>query len=142
MPQLRHIAIAVSDPQASARFYEQAFDMKRIAEADASIGQAVFLSDGVVNLTLCRYNADAPAGKVGKDYVGLHHIGFQVEDVEQTQARIEAAGGTYWMGEVPEDRTRNVFYEVKFHDPNGVILDITQNGWGRPPGTPTPASEE
>ena len=129
MPQLRHIAITVSDPWKSAAFYEQAFGMKRVTEARASIGDAVFLSDGVINLSLCRYNADATAGKVGKDYVGLHHIGFWVDDVEQTRRDIEAAGGTYWMGEVPEDRARNVFYEVKFHDIDGVIVDVTHLGW-------------
>lgn len=129
MPSLRHIAIAVPDPWKAADFYEKAFGMKRVSEARASIGDAVFLSDGVVNLALCRYNADAPAGKVGKDYVGLHHIGFWVEDVEETKRNIEAAGGTYWMGEVPEDRSQNVFYEVKYHDINGVVVDITHNGW-------------
>ncbi|AJQ93650.1 VOC family protein [Gynuella sunshinyii] len=129
MPSLRHIAIAVSDPWKSAEFYEKAFGMRRVTEARASIGDAVFLTDGVMNLSLCRYNADEPAGKVGKDYVGLHHIGFWVEDIDKTQADIEAAGGTFWMGEVPEDRARNVFYEVKYHDIDGVVVDITHTGW-------------
>lgn len=129
MPKLRHIAIAVSDPWKSADFYEKAFGMKRVAEARASIGDAVFMSDGVINLSLCRYNADEPAGRVGKDYVGLHHIGFWCEDVDAARASLEAAGGRYWMGEVPEDRARNVFYEVKYFDPDGVIVDITHNGW-------------
>jgi hypothetical protein len=83
----------------------------------------------VVNLSLCRYNADAPAGHRGKDYVGLHHLGFWVEDVEETSRQITQAGGTFWMGEVPQDRASNVFYEVKYHDIDGVIVDITHTGW-------------
>jgi methylmalonyl-CoA/ethylmalonyl-CoA epimerase len=47
--------------------------------------------------------------------------------VAATGKAIEAAGGRYWMGEPAEG---GGFYEVKFHDPNGVVVDITANGWG------------
>ena len=30
MGKLRHIAITVSDPEATAQFYERTFDMKRV----------------------------------------------------------------------------------------------------------------
>ena len=32
MAKLRHIALIVSDVEASARFYEQAFDLKRVEQ--------------------------------------------------------------------------------------------------------------
>jgi len=32
------------------------------------------------------------------------------------------------MGEVP-DKGEGAFYEVKFHDPNGVVFDISAHGW-------------
>jgi catechol 2,3-dioxygenase-like lactoylglutathione lyase family enzyme len=38
----------------------------------------------------------------------------------------EAAGGKHWMGE-PTGGTG--FYEVKFHDPDGIAFDVTANGW-------------
>jgi len=38
----------------------------------------------------------------------------------------EAAGAKHWMGE-PADGTG--FYEVKYHDPDGIAFDITANGW-------------
>ena len=38
----------------------------------------------------------------------------------------EAAGGKHWMGEAKKD---GGFYEVKFHDPDGIAFDITSNGW-------------
>ena len=55
-----------------------------------------------------------------------HHFGFMVDDVDETSARIDAAGGTYLSGDVS---LTGGFYEIKFRDPNGVIVDITQNGW-------------
>ena len=51
-----------------------------------------------------------------------------VEDPDETRKEIEEAGGRYYMGEVPIKS--NIFYEVKFRDPHGVIFDITAHGWG------------
>ena len=51
-----------------------------------------------------------------------------VDDPEAVQQRIEKAGGEWLMGE--PDVKGGSFYEVKFHDPNGVIFDISHNGWG------------
>ena len=76
-----------------------------------------------------------------KDWFGVHHFGFWVDDVKETQKQIEDAGGTWFMGEMEGD---NVFYELKFSDPNGTIFDITHNGWsgarkdGHRPRTPSP----
>jgi hypothetical protein len=45
------------------------------------------------------------------------------------------------MGEVPEDRARNVFYEVKYFDIDGVIVDITHNGWQGALNGPLPSEQ-
>jgi methylmalonyl-CoA/ethylmalonyl-CoA epimerase len=34
------------------------------------------------------------------------------------------------MGEVPAEGATNTFYEVKFHDPNGIVVDVSAHGWG------------
>lgn len=129
MSKLRHIAMSVPDPWKAAEFYQQAFGMKKVGETDSSLARGVYLSDGVVNLALLNYKTDAAAGEDrGRDFVGLHHVGFWVEDVDAARRQIEEAGGQYFMGEVPEKS--NIFYEVKFRDPNGVVLDITSAGWG------------
>jgi hypothetical protein len=66
------------------------------------------------------------AGERGRDFVGLHHIGFLVDHVQASMKALEAAGAKHWMGE-PVDGTG--FYEVKYHDPDGIVFDITANGW-------------
>jgi catechol 2,3-dioxygenase-like lactoylglutathione lyase family enzyme len=124
--KLRHIAITVPDPEKAAAFYIEAFGLKRVGETDWSGANGVYLSDGVINLALLRYKTEEMAGARGRDFVGVHHFGFIVEDVAATRKKIEAAGGHHWMGE-PLDGTG--FYEVKFHDPYGLVFDITQNGW-------------
>ncbi|MEJ6004012.1 VOC family protein [Paucibacter sp. AS339] len=126
--KLRHLAISVPDPWAVAPFYEQAFGMKKVGETDSSLARGVYLSDGVMCVALLNYKTDQAAGERGRDYVGLHHIGFWVDEIGQARQDCEAAGGRYYMGEVPVKG--NIFYEVKYKDPNGVIIDLTDHGWG------------
>lgn len=126
MAKLRHIAITVPDPEKAAAFYMKAFGLKRVGQTDWAGAQGVYLSDGVMNIAFLRYKSEEFAGERGCDFVGVHHFGFIVEDVTQTRASIEAAGGKHWMGE-PVGGTG--FYEVKYHDPDGVAFDITENGW-------------
>jgi catechol 2,3-dioxygenase-like lactoylglutathione lyase family enzyme len=128
MAKLRHIAIAVKDPRKAAEFYMRAFDMQKVGETDWTGARGVYLSDGTVNLALLEYKSDEMAGEWrGKDYVGLHHIGFWVDDAKAAREAVEGAGGKYWMGEAVEG---GGFYEIKYRDPNGVVVDITANGWG------------
>ena len=128
MAKLRHIAMQVPDPHKAAEFYMRVFGMKKVGETDWENARGVYLSDGVINLALLDYKTEEAAGaEHGRDFVGIHHVGFWVDDVAATRAAMEAAGGRYWMGEPAEG---GGFYEVKYRDPNGVVVDITENGWG------------
>ena len=128
MARLRHIAMQVPDPHKAAEFYMRVFGMRKVGETDWENARGVYLSDGVINLALLDYKTVEAAGEDrGVDFVGVHHIGFWVDDVAATRAAMEAAGGRHWMG---EPAAGDGFYEVKYRDPNGVVVDITENGWG------------
>ena len=60
MAKLRHIALSVPDPWASARFYQEAFGLDLVGEAHSATADGVYLSDGTVSLTLLKYKTDAP----------------------------------------------------------------------------------
>jgi predicted enzyme related to lactoylglutathione lyase len=116
--KLRHVAITVPDMEAAAQFYEKTFEMKRAHESDI----AILLSDGVMSLAILKFKTDEQAGdERGKDFHGLHHMGFVVDDLEAQAKTIEKNGGRYHMRlpNSPEGAT-----EVKFRDPNGVVFDI------------------
>jgi methylmalonyl-CoA/ethylmalonyl-CoA epimerase len=118
----------VPDPHKAAEFYMRVFGMRKVGETDWENARGVYLSDGVINLALLDYKTVEAAGEDrGLDFVGVHHIGFWVDDVATTRAAMEAAGGRHWMG---EPAAGGGFYEVKYRDPNGVVVDITENGWG------------
>jgi lactoylglutathione lyase len=128
MAKLRHFAIVVRDLESAARFYEEVFELKRVGRDDLEIGSGVYLSDGVINLALLQYRSAAAAGVDNlDDLVGAHHFGFQVANLEETQRRIEAAGGRFFfdLGKTRDD----VNFERKFKDPEGIIFDISEKGW-------------
>ncbi len=132
MGKLRHIALSVPDPWKTSEFFQRAFGMKKVGETHSVLADGVYLTDGTVNMALLHYKTDEMAGHRGKDFVGIHHLGFWVDDADQSRENIEVSGGKYWMGEVPRtgDDRDNLFYEVKFHDPDGIVIDISANGWG------------
>ena len=132
MARLRHIALSVPDPETTAQFYEKAFGMKRIGTLDHNQASGIYLSDGVINMAVLKYKLDEVVYKVGgTDYVGLHHFGFWVDDLEETKDQIQSNGGSYLTGAPPPESERaNRFYEVKYFDPIGIVVDITETGWG------------
>ena len=82
MAKLRHIAITVPDPWKAAEFYMRAFGMEKVGETDWENARGVYLSDGTINLALLHYKTEEAAGKRGRDFVGVHHFGFLVDDVD------------------------------------------------------------
>jgi predicted enzyme related to lactoylglutathione lyase len=127
MARLRHFAICVSDLEASAKFYETVFELKRAGAEDLDIGSAIYLSDGVINLALLKFKGErGSALKDAATFTGSHHFGFQVDDLVDTQKRIEAAGGTFFF-DLGDERKGN--FERKFKDPDGIIFDISKHGW-------------
>jgi catechol 2,3-dioxygenase-like lactoylglutathione lyase family enzyme len=124
MAKLRHVAVVVRDLEKATRFYEQIFDMKRAFEVKNT---AIYLTDGTMNLALLNYDVVNRAGsKTADGRVGIHHLGFRVEDMKEVQAQIEALGGTYAF-DLGDPNGMN--FERKFLDPEGMIFDISEKGW-------------
>jgi methylmalonyl-CoA/ethylmalonyl-CoA epimerase len=122
---LRHVALSVADPWETAAFYKETVGLQEVAEIDGPLAEGVFLTDGVVNLALLHFKSDEAAQGTGADFVGIHHIGFWVDDVVQSGKNSRAAGATWIMG----DPNNPDGYEVKHTDLSGIIYDIAAHGW-------------
>lgn len=124
MEKLRHIALSVSDPEAAAQFFEQAFGMTRAGRAM----RGWYMTDGVMNVALLNFKDEAvPGYEKLKDVRGVIHFGMWVDNLEEAEKRVVAAGGSYLTGRKETDP--NVFYEVKYRTPDGIVFDITESGW-------------
>ena len=138
MGKLRHIAIAVSDTDATAKFYEQVFGLKRVRES----ASAVLMSDGVISLAILNNKTSHEA----LGHSGLHHFGFIAEDVGEAGAKAEAAGAVYTdkdeniakrfenRGQMKDGKLvaeAQAQDQRKFEDPNGIKFDIVNSGHAR-----------
>jgi methylmalonyl-CoA/ethylmalonyl-CoA epimerase len=90
------------------------------------------LSDGTINLAILKFVTDEAAGvEKGVGFRGLHHIGFEVDDVDGTAQRVEAAGANARtdiddaLG-IPHDGP--IKGEFKYEGPDGVVFDLSQPG--------------
>ena len=118
----------VRDLEKSAQFYEKVFGLKRVGRDDLEFASGIYLSDGVINLALLNYKGKTGSGlDNASSFVGAHHFGFQVDDLEDTQQRIEANGGAFFFDLGNDAQKEN--FERKFKDPDGVIFDISEKGW-------------
>jgi methylmalonyl-CoA/ethylmalonyl-CoA epimerase len=122
--KLRHIAIAVKNPEKAAQFFEKAFGMTRAGSAM----RGVYLTDGVMNVALLNFGEEpVPGFETQKDYEGIIHFGMWVDNTDEADRQIKQAGGSYMTGRF--EKNPNVFYEVKYKTPEGIVFDVTANGW-------------
>src|SRR6266540_5065074 len=135
MAKIKHIAIAIQNEEETARFYIDAFGLTEIGKIDIPIVSGYFLSDGTINLAILHFKNDQVAGaERGKEWSGIHHIGFQVESLEEIAEKLAAAGATpredineaLGVGHGPR-QGGNV--EVKYRGPDNVTVDVSETGW-------------
>ena len=135
MPKIKHIAISTQDVHRTARFYIDVFGLKEIAKIDAPGARGYYLSDGDINVAILNFKNDAVAGvERGKGFSGIHHIGFQVESLEEIAERLAAAGSEprHDVNEalgVGHGVRHEGNVEVKYSGPDGVMLDVSETGW-------------
>ena len=132
MAKIKHIALTTGDPEKVAAFYKEAFGLQEIRRSPDG---AVFLTDGYINLAILNFKTekDADVGANGPNYSGIHHFGFQVDDLNEACEKLEAARGRQLTQKDNLDMAmapgthRN--FEMKWAGPDGVVLDISHTGW-------------
>lgn len=137
MARIRHIAIQTQDEEATARFYVETFGLTRVRRIDSERTAGWYLTDGTINLAVLRFKKDEVAGvERGCGWSGIHHIGFEVDDLAEAQAKLAGTvarprddinralgigqvGGAAGHGNV----------EVRYAGPDNVNFDISETGW-------------
>jgi len=139
MLKIRHIALASDHPGKAAEFYKAAFGFKELRRFgldpdkpdEAPRPSGVFLTDGVLNIAILKF-ANDQLGK-GIDFVGIHHFGVVVDDVEEWTRKLENMGAPCLHEAMPP----RAHAEHKFRGPDGVVFDITRDEWeGSAPVSP------
>ena len=129
MPKLRHIALHTPDPEATAEFYKRVFEMKEVGKVNSPIAEGYYLSDGDLTVAILKFKDPAAADRhdgLGPNVMGIHHMGFIVDDLEKYSDAVKKTGGQFHR---ELKGGGGVDFERKFRDPNGVVFDISHKGW-------------
>ena len=138
MAKIKHIALSTQDVDKTAKFYIDVFGMKEIAKIDSPGARGYYLSDGDLNLAILNFKNDAVAGvERGKGWSGIHHIGFQVESLEEIAAKLEKSGAAKPREDINAALGLGAAgapaghgnVEVRYIGPDNVNFDISQTGW-------------
>ena len=90
MAKIKHIAISSQNPEKTAKFFKNVFDLEEVGAVNSANASGFYLSDGNINLAILKFHNDVVTGpEFDSDYSGIHHIGFQVDDAEATEARLK-----------------------------------------------------
>ena len=140
MPKIRHIALSTQDVDGTAKFYMDVFGMKQVGKVDSPGAKGYYLSDGDLNLAILQFKNDQVAGvERGKDWSGIHHIGFQGDNLEEIGEKLKAAGSerrediNEALG-VGHGKQVGGNVEVKYRGPDNIVVDVSESGWV---GTPS-----
>ena len=132
--RIDHIGIAVEDIDAALALYERDYDMTLVhRETVAEQGvEAVLLDVGENHVELLRpLNGETPVGRfLSKRGPGLHHVAYQVADVQATLDTLRDRG-LRLIDEVPRTGIRGS--RVAFLHPEssgGVLTEIVQPSEG------------
>ena len=97
MPYLiNHVHIRSADPPASAAWYTEHFEAKKVSEREVMPGTVTISMDmgSPVRLNISSQVAGSSDERATAELnrLGLEHFGFDVEDIESDIARLSAAG--------------------------------------------------
>lgn len=128
--RLEHIGIAVKDLEASNQLFETLFGAPHYKiEAVASEGvQTSFFKSGGAKIELLEASneSSAIAKFIEKKGEGIHHLAFEVDDIEFEINRLKEAGFQL-IHEVPKDGADNK--RIAFLHPkstNSVLVELCQ----------------
>ena len=129
-----HIGVAVEDLDASLELYERDYGMKLVhRETVEEQGvEAALLDVGENHVELLAATGpDTPVGKfLARKGPGMHHVAYQVQDIEATLAALKASG-LWLIDETPRTGIRNS--RVAFLHPataGGLLTEIVQPAEG------------
>lgn len=128
--KINHIAIAVKDLEAAIKTYEKLLNkpcLKREIVEDQKV-ETAFFEAGECRVELL--GATDPGSVINtfikKRGEGLHHVAFEVENLENEIQRLKDEGFTL-LNETPQtgaDNKRIAFLHPK--DSNGVLVELCQ----------------
>jgi len=130
MKRIEHLGIAVKDLDLSAKIYEDLFDVSAYNEehVESEGVRTLFFMIGESKIELLQAtNPESPIAKfIEKRGEGIHHIAFEVNDIESELKRLQSLGYQL-INEIPKDGADNK--RIAFLHPKstgGVLIELCE----------------
>ncbi len=128
--RIAHIGVGVTDADKSKFLFQEMLGLPITGEEMVGELKTVFLPVGETNLELVQ---STEPGGVMKKFIekrgeGIHHIAFEVEDIDQALEELKAKG-VQLIDQQPRPgahQTRVAFLHPK--GTNGILIELVQGG--------------
>jgi methylmalonyl-CoA/ethylmalonyl-CoA epimerase len=130
MKRIEHIGIAVSDIETSNEIFKKIFGednfKEEIVDSEGVITSFFQIGENKIEL-VAAINTESPISKyLDKNREGMHHIAFDVEDIEKEMVRLKQEG-IRLLNDTPKKGADNkliCFLHPK--DTNEVLIELCQ----------------
>ncbi|MEW6999353.1 VOC family protein [Colwelliaceae bacterium BS250] len=132
--QLKHLAMASANPEESRDFFVNVMGWLVAGIVASRNANGYYVTDGNVNMAILNFKNGPAAGKeFPQGFVGLHHIGFQCDNIEQMVTDFQDNGYqprhdvnlAQGLGKNPAKDNA----EYKMNGPENIMVDVSERGW-------------
>ena len=130
MKKIEHIGIAVTDINKSNELFSKIFGKENykseIVESEGVITSFFQIGENKIELVEAK-NPDSPISKyLQKNREGMHHIAFEVEDIEKEMERLKKEGISLINDSPKKGADNKLICFLHPKDTNGVLIELCQ----------------
>jgi len=130
MKKIEHIGIAVTDINKSNKLFSKIFGKENykseIVESEGVITSFFQIGENKIELVEAK-NPDSPISKyLQKNREGMHHIAFEVEDIEKEMERLKKEGIRLINDSPKKGADNKLICFLHPKDTNGVLIELCQ----------------
>jgi methylmalonyl-CoA/ethylmalonyl-CoA epimerase len=131
MNKVEHIGIAVSDIKIAGNIYEKLLNttVYKTELVEQEGVETAFLQTGPNKIELLQaLNDDSPIAKfIAKKGEGIHHIAFEVDDIEAEMQRLKQEGFVLLSDKPKPGADNKLVCFVHPKSANGVLIELCQS---------------
>jgi methylmalonyl-CoA/ethylmalonyl-CoA epimerase len=131
MNKIEHIGIAVSDIKIAGNIYEKLLNttVYKTELVEQEGVETAFLQTGPNKIELLQaLNDDSPIAKfIAKKGEGIHHIAFEVDDIEAEMQRLKQEGFVLLSDKPKPGADNKLVCFVHPKSANGVLIELCQS---------------
>ena len=130
MQKIEHIGIAVDDIDKSKVLFSKIFGKdnfkSEVVESEGVVTSFFKIGDSKIELVAAT-NSESPIAKyLGKNRESLHHIAFDVEDIEKEMKRLQNEGIRILNDKPKKGADNKLICFLNPKDTNGVLIELCQ----------------